>query len=224
MSSLKLLLDIWQETGEESGNATARALNILNEAKQQFENELDDNSSRELWLEFLDITRRKGFLLALRDPAMRHQWAELVCLILQRINYSLLDMMEQRVAAHPNQTLFRDQVATVAVDWSYDQIYRHLKEIAGYFFKIGTSEPRVAVYTENCLEGACVDLACLMFDIYDTPISPHFKQDILVEIFKMLKINVALADTGERLQVLQGLRQKLPWTLEISPSSPSRQS
>ena len=146
--------------------------------------------------------------MALETDANRRRWAEVVFRILQHTSYGLRDMMEQRVAEHPHHILFKDMTSAMAVDWTYEQIYRHIREIASIFHKTAPKVPRVAFYTENCLEGACTDLACLMFGIFDTPLSPHFKIDVLLPIFNELKINIALADTEERLQVLCRIREK----------------
>jgi long-subunit acyl-CoA synthetase (AMP-forming)/predicted GNAT family acetyltransferase len=201
-------------------NATARAIALLTEAKYHFDTETEDTGSRVLWFEFLDITRKKQFLMALRDYSLRQDWTNLVCMVLQRYQYSLLDLIEQRVAEHPNKTLFTDNVATNPVEWSYDQIYRHLREIAGYFYQLHPEGPRVAVYTENCLEGACTDLACLAFDIFISPISPHFKQDVLKEIIKSLKINIVLADTEERLNLLNAVAESMDFPVKIIALAP----
>ena len=69
--------------------------------------------------------------------------------------------------------------------------------------------------TENCLEGASTDLACLCYDIFDTPLSTHFNPEILLHIFDELEINIAVADSKERLSLLLKLKEKtrIPFAL-----------
>jgi len=163
--------------------------------------------SRDEWLSYLNLTGRASWLRTLPSGEMRVKWAENVFRILQLTNFSLLDLLQQRVSEHPHRILFSDMSSSPPVDWTYLQISHHLREIAATFLGLSNS-PRVALYTENCLEGACSDLACLSYGIFITPLSPHFKSDVLRNIFDRLEINIALADSEERLQVLSRLRDQ----------------
>ena len=208
MHALESLLEEWKIIKKPDKYNHILALKIIEETKRVFASNAQHSIVKSCWFTFLDLTKKTVFLQALTTDKERMQWADVVFRIIQHTNYDLLDMMEQRVAEHPTHILFKDMSSAVAIDWTYEQIYRHLREIACLFYKSANSAPRVALYAENCLEGACTDLACLMFDIYDTPLSPHFKADILLPIFNDLKINIALADTEERLSVLQKIREQ----------------
>ena len=208
MHALESLLEEWKIIKKPDKDNHILALKIIEETEQIFASNAQHSILKSYWFTFLDLTKKTVFLQALPTDKERVQWADVVFRIIQHTNYDLLDMMEQRVAEHPTHILFKDMSSAVAIEWTYDQIYRHLREIACLFYKSANSAPKVALYAENCLEGACTDLACLMFDIYDTPLSPHFKADILLPIFNALKINVALADTEERLSVLQKIREQ----------------
>ena len=159
-------------------------------------------------LEFLNVTRKPEFLKSLISKEKLDRWSEIVFSILQYTDYSLKDMMIQRVEEHPHRILFKDMTPTVPVDWSYEQIYRHIREIATVFYRTTEEPPRVALFTDNCLEGACCDLASLCFDIFVTPLSIHFTQEILIHIFDSLGINIALTDSKERLILLQKVQQR----------------
>ena len=127
---------------------------------------------------------------------------------MQDTGYSLNDMMSQRVKEHPSRVLFREMSSTTPVEWTYEQIYRHLREIAAVIHQAGGSEPRAAIFSDNCLEGACSDLACLCFDIFVTPLNTHFSAEILQHIFSQLKITVVLSDSQERIDLLKALREQ----------------
>jgi long-chain acyl-CoA synthetase len=177
--------------------------------------------SRESWISFLDTTRKPSFLMALEDDAARLRWTEVVFSILQQQNYTLRDMMESGVAEHPDRTFFREMTAQNPVEWSYEQISRHLGEIAAVFYGSVRSAPRVAIFSDNSLESACTDLACLCHDIFDTPLSIHFSPDILLHIFDSLKINIAVADSKERCAVLLKIRGKTKTKFRIFTLAPA---
>ncbi len=208
MSVLESLLEEWKIINQPDRSSHLLALKIVEAAEAVISSGLLESIRNATWFEFLYSTKKPQFLNALASLTERTRWANVVFRIISHTNYDLRDMMEQRVAEHPNHILFKDMSSAVAIDWTYEQIYRHLREIASLFYKSVAEPPRVAIYNENCLEGACTDLACLMFDIYDTPLSPHFKADILLPIFNELKINIALADTEERLSVLKKIQEQ----------------
>jgi len=158
--------------------------------------------SRETWFEFLDETGKSLFLNAL-DATRRIRWAETVFRIMQITQYSLNDLMKQRVDEHPYQVLFKDMSVSPNVDWTYEQIYRHLREISTVICMSVKEEPRVALYTENCVEGACADLGCLCSGIFISPFNTHFGPEILTALFDKLSINIAIADTPQRVEVLE---------------------
>ncbi len=172
-------------------------------------------TERIFWLDFLQQTKKPDFLQALDLHENRNRWAEIVFQILQRIDYSLLDMFIQSMEEHPDKILFKDMSAPVPIDWTYEQIYRHLREIATVFIQASPTHPRVAIFSDNCLEGACSDLACLCHDIFVTPLSTHFNIEILQHVFDQLNINIALADSRERINLLQALQQKTRFRFEI---------
>ncbi len=208
MLALESLLEQWQTIRNPDINSHQLALKIIEETENIFASNQEDSLKQTFWFDWLNLTKKTVFLQALGTHTDRIRWSEVVFRIIQSTNYNLKDMMEQRVAEHPNHVLFKDMSSATAIDWNYEQSYRHFREIASLFFKSVQHAPRVAFYSENCFEGACTDLACLMFGIFDTPLSPHFKIDVLLPIFNELKINIALADTEERLSVLEKINEK----------------
>lgn len=215
MSRIISLLGEWKLQSRDSQPDRKLAYNILEESEKQLINKPYDPADRAFWLEFLNNTRKPLFLQSLEKQENRNRWAEVVFLILQETNYTLLDMFRQRVEEHPDKILFKDMSAPVPLDWTYEQIYRHLREIATVFLQTSSDPPRVAIFSDNCLEGACSDLACLCHDIFITPLSTHFNIDILEHIFDQLGINIAVADSRERVTLLQSLQQKTRLHFEI---------
>ncbi len=207
MLALEFQLEKWKTIVDPDINGHHLALKIIEETENIFNTHQENAPRKSFWFEWLNLTKKQVFLKALGTDVNRMRWSEIVFRIIQSTNYDLRDMMEQRVAEQPDHVLFKDMSSAIAIDWTYEQTYRHLREIASLFYKSVSAAPRVAFYSENCFEGACTDLACMMFDIYDAPLSPHFKIDVLLPIFNDLKINIALADTEERLAVLKKIRE-----------------
>ena len=217
MDRIISLLDQWKVQDEFSAEKESISLKIIEETELMLQSGNISGSDRSTWLEFLNRTKKPLFLNSLCSLGLRDRWMEVVFKLLQLTNFTLRDMMIQRVAEHPDRVLFRDMSAQVPVEWSYEQVYRHIREIAAVIYHTGSGNPRVALFCDNCVEGACADLACLCFDIFVTPLSIHFNHDILLHIFTTLQISVAITDSKERLELLQKVRQNSSMNFTISP-------
>jgi len=177
---------------------------------------------------YLDLTSARSFLQALGgEPGLLDRWAETTFRMIRQAEYTLLDMFENRVREHPQKILFQDMSATAPVQWTYEQVGRRLREIAGSFYAMSEEDsapPRVAIYSENNIECASADLACLFYDILDTPINPHFNTDNLVEIFDDLAITIAVTDREERRKILAEIRRRTARTFRILTVAPAPKS
>jgi long-chain acyl-CoA synthetase len=215
MLHLKSLIEEWLNTDVSDDKGYKLAVMILEQTEKILLTPSANKIPREFWLNYLDVTKKSGFLTSLVTPENRKRWVEIVFKVIQKYNYSLKDMFEQGVANHPDTVLFKDLSQVNAISWTYEQIYRHIREIATVFYQSVKDSPRVAIFADNCLEGACSDLACLCFGIFDTPLSIHFTQEILLSIFNSLKINIVVVDSKERLTLLHELQQKTEISFQI---------
>ena len=156
--------------------------------------------SNPLWHDYLNVTRRPDFLNSLGSHEVRLQWADHMFRIVDFSQYTLHNMLEQRVSEHPQRLLFRE-ADNGKSQWSYQQVFSYMKKIAAVFYS-AVEQPRVLLYLENSPEGACADLACLTFGILDSPIDRHFDRDTIAYIVKRLGINIVVTDSEARLHRL----------------------
>jgi len=161
--------------------------------------------------EFLRITSDPRYLRELGSPELLDRWAEASFALIQRTGYSLRDMFEDRLREAPGQVLFQDMSVSPPRTWSYETANRKIRETAAALFALADREgvePRLAIYAENHPEGAFADLACLFYDILDTPLNPHFNLDNIVAVFDALSINQALVNDRERIALLKEARRR----------------
>lgn len=173
---------------------------------------------KEVWSDFLDITGKHDFLEALNSRELRHRWTETVFQIIRHIDYRLSDMFLQRVQSFSNHVLFREVFDETSTSWTYEQINRHVRDIATVFYTSVQEPPRVAIFSDNSIESACCDLACLFYDILDTPLNVYFDAQVITHIFDKLSINIAVTNSMERLKVLKDVRSqtKKPFCIFIT--------
>lgn len=177
---------------------------ILNNTEIALSNGLCNSENKHIARQWLIQTSKTKFLRNLPDSEFRNIWADFAFKIIQSIDYSFLDLMEDRTEEHPQKALFIDTSAPNHSRWSYEQVFRRMKETATAFYSINP-KPRVALFLENSPDGAICDLACLAFSILDSPLNVHFSLDELKIIFDSVGFNIAVTDSFERFKKLEKL-------------------
>jgi long-chain acyl-CoA synthetase len=175
----------------------------------------------ELWRRYLDLTGRTEYLQVLPNREWRYRWAETAFAAIRLSNYTLGDLLRDRVRRHPERILFRWSDPG-APRWTYGAVERRLRNLAGLFLSSAAAgEPRVAIFSDNSVESACCDLACLVHGIFVTPLSVHFDATVLSWVFDRLAITVAVTDTDERQEVLERIRATVRTPFQIFRTRPS---
>lgn len=213
-SFLEKLLDAWQT--DQKNQTCLLAEDIIKIASRLISSgriaEIDSSLARS----YLKITSTRDFLKKLSYPQKNWEWAETAFSFIQKANYHLLDLFEDRLQECRERILFRDMSFPVPPEWTYAEVANYLKLLAGGFYLLsGNREPRVAIFSENHFDTACCDLACLFYDILVTPLNPNFNLENLQLIFDLLKINIVITDSLDRLRLLEALKQKTSWKFDI---------
>jgi len=183
------------------------AISVLETAEALLSVGTPDPEAREIWFRYLNETRKSDFLVALPDAETRNRWAETTYSVIRHLGYGFQELMEHRVAEHPQRTFFQEMEAGESRDWSYEAIHRRVRNMAAVFWSRDEAPPRVAILSENILDGACADLACLSYDILVSPLNPHFNQENLGWILDEMEINTVVVETDELRNKVQGLRE-----------------
>jgi long-chain acyl-CoA synthetase len=215
LPELEQLLADWRRSNFKELQPNELSLRILQILESCLQSKTAKAIPKALWHDVLFLTGQSDFLRSLHDPHLCTRWAEAVFQIIRVSGYSLNDMFEQRVKNSPESILFNEFDGSGYTTWTYEQIHRHVREIAAIFYSTQTQLPRVAIFSDNSVESACCDLACLLYDILDTPLNIHFDADVLIQIFNRLRINLVVTDTQERCRLLQEiqLQCKNPFTI-----------
>lgn len=197
-----------------------QALDLLEWAEEALLEKGVSALDREDWELYLEETRHPRYLTALTQRSETLRWAETTFRLVEELNFSLGDLLNQRVKRQPDKILFQDLSETSGGTWSYEQTSQRVRSNAAVFLKFGNpeikeespedhpSEVRVALLCENGIGSACCDLACLTHDIFVTPLNVHFGVDNLAWIFDRLNITCAVCDHPERLEKLLAIREK----------------
>ncbi len=201
--------------------AGIRALALL----EQLERDLSagQGPSREDGREFLRVTSDPRFLRELGRTDLQTRWAEAAFALIQATGYGVGDLFEDRVRETPGRVFLQDMSVSPPRLWTYEAAARHVRETAGALYALAGAEgtePRLAIYAENHAEGAVADLACLCYDILDTPVNPHFSLENVVGVCDALAINMVLANDRERIGLLREARRRAARPFRILVTDP----
>ena len=199
-------LESWETTQDAS-----QAVALLDAAEQAL---AAGTSTTTDWHRFLDATRLSAFLLALPDDAHRDRWAQVTVAAIDATNYTLEVMLDQRASRHPDRVFFQQGNTPASSGWTFERVRRRVRRIAAGLYAL-VPEPRVAIFASNGFDTACCDLACLAYDIVDTPLNVHFDVETLARIFDRMKTNVAITDTEGHYARLLEVREKTGGTFRI---------
>jgi len=198
-------LSAWRREQPGSVSARAAALDLLAVVEQQLAPEAPDDTGPKTWHDWLYSTGVPDFLECLADRQSREHWADLAFRAIEHSGYSLLTMLQQRVAVHPERVLFHDSREANPAS-TYAQVAWYTRTLAGVFLQSTLKEPRVAILCDNSIDSACTDLACLLYGILVSPLDVHFDAETLAWIFRRLAIDIVVTDSDERLARLSEVR------------------
>lgn len=216
-SRLEQLLDHWDQSAE-SPDRDALAVDICKVAEELVDAGPDVSGG--LLQRFLDLTGDHRFLSALPDRDARYRWANTANVAIEASGYHLRDMFLRSVRRFPDRPLFEDRtVEGEPVQFSNRFIAGRLQSLAATFRRLKDT-PRVAILASNSVDGACCDLACLMYDILVTPLNIHFGEETLAWIISELDINLVITDTLEHYQRLEKVRSRQGGRFEILAIDP----
>lgn len=157
---------------------------------------------------YLDITRNPLFLSGLQSREDRYRWADSCFAAIKQVNYNFKSLLDARVSSHPERTLFKTIENSEETAYSYARVYNTAKLMAALFYRLSDGPPVVGIYSENTLESATADIACLAYDILVSPLNVHFDRETLHHIHKRLGMNIFVTDSDQRLRKLIDMRDR----------------
>ncbi|MCU7495227.1 MAG: AMP-binding protein, partial [Ignavibacteria bacterium] len=205
-------LEKWKNKQELDKSSACRVLSL---AEEILALPVRTDAGESFWHKYLDLTRRTAFLRSLGDTALRYRWADTAFEAINISDYNLKALFDQRVEAHPERILFSVTEDNKLAEFSYRWVQKRARQIASVFYEAAEAKPRVAIFSENTLESASCDIACLLYDIFDAPLNIHFSSDTVTDIFSRTNINLAVTDSETRLNLLLRVREKLGHPFKI---------
>lgn len=127
-------------------------------------------SARSVLFALLDAVRRKHFLATL-TPDLADAWTRLLVPVIDRADYTFGELLRSREETDPRTVAIRVPGSDLG-DLTVADVGRRTRSLARGLLSLLRDDPdaRVAILSENRLEAALVDLACLSNGIVDIPL------------------------------------------------------
>lgn len=195
------------------------------QALASFTTLVDRNAGDPILNAWLDDTAHPRFLGAL-DENERMQWVDAALRAIRGRDHRIEDLLRWRAERHADHTWFTERGSGApASGWTYAAVRRHVRSVAAALWQVdtrGKRAPRVVLWTANCVEGACADLACLAHDVFVVPLSVHLDDEELQWIVERLDVDAVVTDTDDRVRRVIRLRKRIGRGLEVFALQPGR--
>jgi long-subunit acyl-CoA synthetase (AMP-forming)/GNAT superfamily N-acetyltransferase len=156
----------------------------------------------------LDAVRRKPFLSALA-PDLVEGWTRLLVPAIDRADYTFGELLRSREETDPRTVAIRVPGSGIR-DLTVADVGRRTRSLARGLLSLLRDDPeaRVAILSENRLEAALVDLACLSNGIVDMPLPANATAEQVVYMLRHSGARVLFAEDEEQVsKVLPSLAQ-----------------
>lgn len=173
----------------------------------------------------LDTVRRRPFMEATR-PELIDPWLRILLPVLSRADYTFGDLLRSREETDPKTVALRTLGAD-ATTLTVAELARRTRAVARGLYAIMGDDPtgKVAILSENSLESALTDLACLSNGILDFPLPANAVAEQIVFMLKHSGARILVVSDDEQVaKVLPGLSDlpELKAIVAISRSTAER--
>jgi long-chain acyl-CoA synthetase len=163
----------------------------------------------------LDGVRRRFFTSRL-EPAATDGWLRVLLPVVSRADYTLGEVLRSREETDPKTVAIR-LLGAEANELTVAELARRTRAIARGVLALVDGDPgvKVAILSENCLEAALCDLACLSNGIVDFPLPANAVAEQIVFMLKHSGARVLLASDEEQVQKVLPSLAALPELQEV---------
>ncbi len=171
----------------------------------------DDERRWEAW-SFLDAIRRSSLLVRIRSANAVDLWSDLILRLVEASHFTFGPLFEQRVAGYGSRTLFEIPGSSAVTSVSWNQVAGRVGLIARGLVALtsGCGDKPIAILSENRLEMALTDLACLTTGIVNVMIPATATESEVGYIVGHSGAGTIIVSNSVQLKKIEAHRGKLP--------------
>ena len=178
-----------------------------------------------LLLTFLDLARANVLLKRIYQENRADEWFKLILSIIKAANFTTGQLFLQRTQRYRNQVLFKVLKGKRETNFTWLETAQKVQAIAkGLFALVSKNDElcQVAILSENNLEVACVDLACLTSGFVNVPIPANSVDTQVAYILKKSGAKIVFVSDDSQLAKVLSHKKELPnlqYIVKLKPKS-----
>lgn len=190
-----------------------------------FENSAGEKRVRigEDMTQFLDIVRDVSLQSKVYEANRQEEWFRLLLEIIDRTDFTVGDLLRQRIRRYANRALFKTVNGKKVEDISWNEIYRRVVKTARALFSFSRNEDvpgPVAILSENSLNMVVVDLACLSTGVVDVLIPANSMSSNIEFMLNQSQAEVLFVSSDAQLNKIAPIKSKLTSLKQIIKLEP----
>ncbi len=218
-------------------NVDFDSLNLENELIQYFEN-LSELKLEDLERWSKDILKYGGHILAsgsreslnylleqgwnpvftalIKQGGIENQWFNLELELIRKLNYTPGVLFNRRADQFGQKVIFNFKRGREWQNRSWSAVRNTVDHLAaGLIDLMGSTIPRIAILSENSLEVACTDIACLSYGFVNVPIQPTAPPAQIEYILNHAEIEGIFVADSQHLRIIESILPNLPKLKQI---------
>ncbi len=171
-----------------------------------------DPGARELTWHALDLLRRPTFLRRVAATGGTELWAQRILSAVEASHFTVGELFRQRAASYATRVLFEIPTRGGGESLSWSDVAARVETLARGLTALYHPEPpaRVAILSENRIEMALLDLACLTSGLENVMIPANATDADIGYILGHAKVGTVVVSGREQLDKVEKNRGSLP--------------
>ena len=129
-------------------------------------------------------------------------WFYLLSKLIKKSNYQLSNILDQRAKRYGEKTFFQIISNETIISISFKETWSRIKVLGSYFKKNLNSTDTIGILTPNHINGALLDLACLVYGIRVVPIPLNLSSEHLNYVLNHAEITNLFIGSNQARELL----------------------
>ncbi len=151
-----------------------------------------------------------SFTSLIKASDIQNEWFELEMELIRKLNYTPGFLFHRRASQKGHKTLFNYKQGRQWQQQSWSAIQQSVNHLAAALIDLmGSTSPRIAILSENRLEVAVTDIACLTYGFVNVPIQPAAPPAHIEYILAHAEIEGIFVSDSQHLRTIENILPNL---------------
>jgi len=151
------------------------------------------------------------FTILIKESQIQNQWFDLEMEMVRKLNYTPGLLFHRKASQLGHKTLFNYKQSRQWQQQSWSAVEQSVNHLAASLIDLmGSTNPRIAILSENRLEVAITDIACLTYGFVNVPIQPAAPPAQVEYILAHAEIEAIFVSDAQHLRSIESILSKLP--------------